>query len=186
MVWSQSGSSVHGILQARIMEWVGIPFSRLGCSQPRDQTQVSFLHCRWILYQLSWRHANNQPAAVFSNAAAHFKSPRRNFHPSLLTQSHLQHNIIVRVTSHHLFHITQRSQGTDFTPSLPYPMVRSKSQVLPSLKKRESHKSMDTGRQEIIGAHLRVCLSYGTICICLVFKGFVMIIKFGKLEHLTG
>ena len=33
-------SSIHGILQARILEWVAIPFSR-GSSQPRDQTQVS-------------------------------------------------------------------------------------------------------------------------------------------------
>ena len=32
------GSSVHGILQARILEWVAIPFLR-GPSQPRDQTQ---------------------------------------------------------------------------------------------------------------------------------------------------
>ena len=32
--------SVHGILQARILEWVAIPFSR-GSLQPRDQTQVS-------------------------------------------------------------------------------------------------------------------------------------------------
>ena len=32
--------TVHGILQARILEWVAIPFSR-GTSQPRDQTQVS-------------------------------------------------------------------------------------------------------------------------------------------------
>ena len=31
---------VHGILQARILEWVAIPFPR-GSSQPRDQTQVS-------------------------------------------------------------------------------------------------------------------------------------------------
>jgi len=31
---------VHGILQARILEWVAIPFFR-GSSQPRDQTQVS-------------------------------------------------------------------------------------------------------------------------------------------------
>ena len=31
---------VHGILQARILEWVAIPFSR-GSSQPRDRTQVS-------------------------------------------------------------------------------------------------------------------------------------------------
>ena len=29
--------TVHGILQARILEWVAIPFSR-GSSQPRDQT----------------------------------------------------------------------------------------------------------------------------------------------------
>ena len=32
--------TVHGILQARILEWVAIPFSR-GFSQPRDQTRVS-------------------------------------------------------------------------------------------------------------------------------------------------
>ena len=30
----------HGILQARILEWVAFPFSR-GSSQPKDQTQVS-------------------------------------------------------------------------------------------------------------------------------------------------
>ena len=37
---SLSGSSIHGILQARVLEWVAISFSR-GSSQPRDQTQVS-------------------------------------------------------------------------------------------------------------------------------------------------
>ena len=34
------GISVHGILQARILEWVAIPFSR-GCSQPRDWIHIS-------------------------------------------------------------------------------------------------------------------------------------------------
>ena len=34
--------TVHGILQARILEWVVSPFSR-GSSQPRDQTQVSLI-----------------------------------------------------------------------------------------------------------------------------------------------
>ena len=34
--------TVHGILQARILEWVAIPFSR-GSSQPRNQTQVSHI-----------------------------------------------------------------------------------------------------------------------------------------------
>ena len=37
---SSPGSSVCGILQARILEWVAIPFSR-GSSQPRNWTQVS-------------------------------------------------------------------------------------------------------------------------------------------------
>ena len=36
---SLPGSSVHGILQARILEWVAIPFSR-GSSWPKDWTQV--------------------------------------------------------------------------------------------------------------------------------------------------
>ena len=43
--------TVHGILQARILEWVAFPFSR-GSSQPRDLTQVSCI-VGWILYQLS-------------------------------------------------------------------------------------------------------------------------------------
>ena len=37
---SPPGSSIHGILQARILEWVAISFSR-GSSWPRDRTQVS-------------------------------------------------------------------------------------------------------------------------------------------------
>ena len=37
---SLPGSSVYGILQARILEWVAVPFSR-GSSQLKDQTQVS-------------------------------------------------------------------------------------------------------------------------------------------------
>ena len=37
---SLQGSSLHEILQARILEWVAIPFS-MGSSQPRDQTQLS-------------------------------------------------------------------------------------------------------------------------------------------------
>ena len=34
--------TVHGILQARILEWVAFPFSR-GSSQARDRTQVSHI-----------------------------------------------------------------------------------------------------------------------------------------------
>ena len=37
---SLPGSSVHGLLQARILEWVSMPSSRAS-SPPRDRTQVS-------------------------------------------------------------------------------------------------------------------------------------------------
>ena len=47
---SPPGSSVHRILQARILEWVAIPFSR-GASQLRDRTWVSCIG-RQILYCL--------------------------------------------------------------------------------------------------------------------------------------
>ena len=40
---SPPGTSVLGILQARILEWVSISFSR--GSQPRDQTHVSYVSC---------------------------------------------------------------------------------------------------------------------------------------------
>ena len=39
--------TVHGILQARILEWVTFPFSR-GSSQPRDLTQVSHIAGRFF------------------------------------------------------------------------------------------------------------------------------------------
>ena len=48
MDYSPPGSSVHGILQARILEWVAVSFSR-GSSWPRGQTQVCLsLQEAWI------------------------------------------------------------------------------------------------------------------------------------------
>ena len=46
---SLPGSSVHGIFQAIVLEWVAISFSR-GSAQPRDQTCISPISCigRWI------------------------------------------------------------------------------------------------------------------------------------------
>ena len=45
------GSSIHGILQARILEWIAMPSSR-GSSRPRDWTHISYVSCmgRWVLY----------------------------------------------------------------------------------------------------------------------------------------
>ena len=50
-LWDPMDYTVHGILQARILEWVAVPFSR-GSSQPRE-SNPGLPHCRWILYQLS-------------------------------------------------------------------------------------------------------------------------------------
>ena len=48
---SPPGSSVHGISQARILEWVATPFSR-GSSPLRDRTLISYVSCigRRVLY----------------------------------------------------------------------------------------------------------------------------------------
>ena len=41
-------SSVHGIFQARMLEWVAIPFSK-GPSQLRDWTQISYIAGRFFI-----------------------------------------------------------------------------------------------------------------------------------------
>ena len=48
---SPPGSSVHGVLQARVLEGLAIPFCR-GSSQPWGRTRVSCVSCigRWALY----------------------------------------------------------------------------------------------------------------------------------------
>ena len=52
MDYSLPGSSVHGILQARILKWVAILFSR-GSSRPRDRACGCYVSCigRWVLYR---------------------------------------------------------------------------------------------------------------------------------------
>ena len=47
MDYSPPGSSAHGILQARILEWVATPISR-GSSGPRDGTPVSCIAGRFF------------------------------------------------------------------------------------------------------------------------------------------
>ena len=46
-LWDPMDNTVHGILQARILEWVAFPFCR-GSSQPRDRTQVSHIAGRFF------------------------------------------------------------------------------------------------------------------------------------------
>ena len=56
-LWDPMDYTVHGILQARILEWVAFPFSR-GSSQSRDQTQVSRIAGRFFT---SWATREAQP-----------------------------------------------------------------------------------------------------------------------------
>ena len=51
--------SIHGIFQARILEWVALPFTR-GSSWPRDWTNLAFPHCGQILYHLSHQGSSEQ------------------------------------------------------------------------------------------------------------------------------
>ena len=55
---SPPGSSVHGILQARIREWVAIYDSK-GSSPPRDRTHASCVSsiCKWIIYHWATKEA---------------------------------------------------------------------------------------------------------------------------------
>ena len=57
---SPPGSSVHGILQARILEWVAISFSR-GSSRPRNQTQVSSIAGRFFT---NWATQEAPPSLI--------------------------------------------------------------------------------------------------------------------------
>ena len=57
------GSSVHGILQARTLEWVAIPFSR-GSFCPRDWTQVSCIQTDSLLSEPPRNHSKELPERV--------------------------------------------------------------------------------------------------------------------------
>ena len=50
-LWNPMDHTVHGILQARLLEWVVVPFSR-GSSQNQEWNR-GHLYCGWILCQLS-------------------------------------------------------------------------------------------------------------------------------------
>ena len=70
---SPPGSSIHEILQARILEWVAISFSRES-SRPRDRTLISYVSCigRQILYHCTtWEAKFRLPASKYFSLKAH-------------------------------------------------------------------------------------------------------------------
>ena len=60
---------LHGILQARILEWVAMPSSR-GSSWPRDQTHNFYVSCigRWFFVCLFFYHCYCQVTSVMSDS----------------------------------------------------------------------------------------------------------------------
>ena len=65
------GFSVHGIFQARILEWVAISFSR-GSSQPKDRTQVSCIAGRrFILWATREALSNSNTPQFYTCDWAH-------------------------------------------------------------------------------------------------------------------
>ena len=75
---SPPDSSVYGILQARILEWVAISFSRQPF-QPRVQTRVSCIG-RWIRYPLSYQGSLNWGGSVCVCVCALSRSVMSNFY----------------------------------------------------------------------------------------------------------
>ena len=61
---SPPGFSVHGIFQARILEWVAISYSRRS-SQPSDQTRISHVSCISSLYHSATCEAPADPRGMY-------------------------------------------------------------------------------------------------------------------------
>ena len=70
---SPPGSSVHGILQARILEWVAMPFSR-GSSWPRDQTQVPCTAGRFFTIWITREASIGKQMCVYPLSGVCFES----------------------------------------------------------------------------------------------------------------
>ena len=87
---SPPGSSIHGTLHERVLEWLAIPFHRRS-SWLRDWTQVS-LHCRQILHHLSHQgslsnsisHSNKLWSPLILHYAWKFLSSSHADHDSLV------------------------------------------------------------------------------------------------------
>ena len=110
------GSSVHGILQARMLEWAAIPFSR-GSSWPRDRTRVSCVSCiagwlftGWVTDQ-PLRHSLLEPKGTSESTDLGSTHPQPT--SSLLPlcfrlKNDSVHSIVLQETENHL--------------SLPFPL----------------------------------------------------------------
>ena len=96
---SPPGSTFHGILQARILEWVAISYCRES-SQPRDGICLSHSSCigRWILYHVG----NGQPSfsgQILRKVQSPKLKPGRNRNMDRPTTSTETESIILKLTT---------------------------------------------------------------------------------------
>ena len=79
---SPPGSSVHGILQARILEWVAMSSSR-GSSQPRDQTFISCIYLHRQAGSFTTRAPWEAPTGMGSHFLLQGTLPTQGLNPGL-------------------------------------------------------------------------------------------------------
>ena len=95
--------AVHGILQARILEWVAFPFSR-GSSQPRDRTQVSHIAGGFLT---SW--ATREAHAL--NSTWYIADAQWMFTGELINNSNALHHLIQTWKNFSMFSPSTAGEG---------------------------------------------------------------------------
>ena len=135
---SLPGFSVHGILQARILEWVAISFSR-GSSWPRDLTQVSCIAARLFTIWATGTHSFHLQfvfthfTSLWTHSPFHINAPGSNntliLPPAPVSSSHLPVPLTVlnALFPCTIVHIPRCFLGTNTFPQfpnvLPYPIT---------------------------------------------------------------
>ena len=79
MNYSLPGSFAHGILQARVLEWVAIPSSSRS-SPTRDPTHVSCISRQILFHWATWKTQRRGQGRVKAALPGHFTSPKLPYH----------------------------------------------------------------------------------------------------------
>ena len=109
MDWSCIGFSVHGISQARILEWIAISSAR-GSSRPRDRVRVSCVFCMAGRFFTHWSMGDSQRMIE--------QQFRRNLVPGWLWKAEMPHNTGPLISN--LFHKMKSSEPLWFRVSLSW------------------------------------------------------------------
>ena len=94
------GYTVHGILQGRILKWVAFPLSSR-FSNPGIELRL--LHCRWILYQLSYQGSLKViKGENFISGIFQAKKKKKNYYMTIYISPHILRNIMLLFFSDNL------------------------------------------------------------------------------------